>query len=67
MQVDGRKNWKVSLPVGMVRAWSAPMARSIDVTVFDTASGNETTNRTDLPIGLLGHAAELASLTIGVP
>jgi hypothetical protein len=61
--VEGRQTWKVRLPVETVRSWSAPRARTIEVTVL--GSGDETTKRADLPIGLLGHVTELASLTIG--
>jgi hypothetical protein len=63
--VEGRQTWKVRLPVDTVRAWSAPMARTIDVTVRDPGAPAETTKRADLPIGLLGHVTELASLVIG--
>ncbi|GLK44560.1 MULTISPECIES: hypothetical protein [Novosphingobium] len=56
--VEGGKAWKAVLPLQTVRIWSAPMARTIAVTVVqEGASG---TQQAELPIGLLGHVTELA-------
>ncbi|WP_245892192.1 hypothetical protein [Novosphingobium guangzhouense] len=62
--VEGRKAWKVVLPLPTVRAWSAPIARTIAVTVQDRDGGLADTLQADLPIGLLGHITELASLVV---
>jgi len=60
--VEGRRNWRARLPLESVREWSAPFARSITV-----ASGDEQAEQADLPIGLLGHVTDLASLVISAP
>jgi hypothetical protein len=60
--VEGARRWHASLPVETVRAWSAPYARTITVSVADAATPTEA----DLPIGLLGHAENLAMLVISV-
>ena len=59
--VQGRHRWRVALPLGTVRNWLPPFARSIAVQV-DGASGAETKAR--LPIGLLGHDVDLAFLDV---
>lgn len=61
--VDGGRAWKVVLPLRTVRAWSAPMARTVAVSVMQ--DGASSTQEAELPIGLLGHVTELASLVIG--
>ena len=43
-----------------LRVWSEPYARTIAVSVADTIS------EADLPIGLLGHTATLAMITISL-
>ncbi len=63
--VEGQEAWKVRLPVDTVRDWSAPMARTIDITVVDAGSRNVTKTTAALPIGLLGHVTELAYLMVG--
>lgn len=62
--VDGKRRWRVSLPLETVRDWSAPFARTIEVTVLEADTGREAFQRANLPIGLLGHATELASLVV---
>lgn len=62
--VEGARTWKAVLPLETVRAWSAPMARSIDVAVIDADNAQGRAQRTDLPIGLLGHVTELATLVV---
>ncbi|WP_404482118.1 hypothetical protein [Novosphingobium sp. BL-52-GroH] len=64
VSVEGRRAWKVSLPVETVREWSAPRARTIDVTLCRPGADDETA-RADLPIGLLGHVTNLAALVVG--
>ena len=58
--VEGQNRWRVRVPVDAVRAWSAPYARTITVSVSESAA------EADLPIGLLGHVTDLAFLTIRV-
>jgi hypothetical protein len=64
--VEGKNDWRVRLPVETVREWSIPLARVISVGLIDADTGLETTIDADLPIGLLGHAENLASLVISV-
>jgi len=52
------------LPVAMVQQWSAPFARSLQVSVVDPAGGVERDDAVRLPVGLLGHNLELASLVV---
>lgn len=56
--VQGTRRWRVSLPVETLREWSAPFARTIAVAVADIET------HAVLPIGLLGHAENLAFLTV---
>lgn len=58
--VEGARKWRARVPVETVRQWSAPYARAITVSV----AGAEKQAR--LPIGLLGHAQELAMLVVRV-
>lgn len=55
---QGARQWRVRVPVETVRAWSAPFARSVTVSVADVES------QAVLPIGLLGHIDDLAFLTV---
>jgi hypothetical protein len=61
--VEGGRRFSVAVPLDRVRAWSAPYARTIAVTTLDR-SGEATTRDVRLPIGLLGHVTELASLEV---
>ena len=58
VSVEGRNKWRVRLPVSTVRAWSAPSARTMMVSVGDMLE------KVDLPIGLLGHSNDLAMLVV---
>lgn len=58
--VEGQNRWRVRVPVDAVREWSPPYARTITVSVHDSST------EADLPIGLLGHVTDLATLTIRV-
>lgn len=60
VKVEGGRKWRVHVPVEMVRAWSAPYARTIAVSVEGV------TQDTLLPIGLLGHSDNLAMLIVRV-
>jgi hypothetical protein len=64
--VEGKHNWRVRLPLETVREWSAPFARTVDVALLDPKISRETATQADLPIGLLGHATNLASLVVSV-
>jgi hypothetical protein len=66
VQVEGKKDWHVRVPVETVREWSVPLARTIDVSYVDADTSVGTTVEADLPIGLLGHAENLASLVISL-
>ena len=64
--VEGEHSWRVRLPVEVVRQWSTPYARTIEVSLHDPETQRETIASVDLPIGLLGGVTELASLVISV-
>src|ERR1700741_753764 len=61
---DGARRWRVRVPVDTVRAWSAPFARTITVSVVDAETRNDATAEVDLPIGLLGQVEQLAMLVV---
>lgn len=60
--VEGENRWRVRLPVATVRLWSAPNARTIEVSLGDGEAGTSV----DLPIGLLGTVTNLAALEVRV-
>jgi hypothetical protein len=62
--VEGEHRWRVRLPVEVVRQWSAPHARTIEVSLRSPEMQGETVTSVDLPIGLLGGTTDLASLVI---
>lgn len=62
--VEGGRNWRVRVPVETIRGWSAPLARSIIVTVGAGAERRDFDAR--LPIGLLGQPQDLAFLEISL-
>lgn len=64
--VRGSHAWRAMLPLDDVRAWSTPFARTITVRV-DEPGGSVSEGLARLPIGLLGHVTELASLEITAP
>jgi hypothetical protein len=64
--VEGKRDWRIRLPVETVREWSVPLARTITVTSVDAVTLTETSADVDLPIGLLGHAENLAALVISI-
>jgi len=61
---EGKRSWRVRLPIATVRDWSAPFARTLHVVVTDPTGGAERSEAVRLPIGLLGQAVELASLVV---
>ncbi|KPL68437.1 hypothetical protein SZ64_10110 [Erythrobacter sp. SG61-1L] len=64
VSVEGERGWRVRVPVDTVRAWSAPNARTIEVTLLDPGTLQETSASVDLPIGLLGNLTDLAVLEV---
>ena len=64
VSADGTRKWRVRVPVASVRAWSAPFARTITVSVVDAETRTDATTEVDLPIGLLGQAENLVSLVV---
>lgn len=65
--VEGGRSWRLRLPLKTVREWSVPLARSVDVVLHDPRTGAGSTIAADLPIGLLGHATDLAVLEVRSP
>jgi len=61
---EGRRSWKIDLPIEMVREWSAPHARTMEVSLHDPATQRATKAEVDLPIGLLGGVTDLAMLLV---
>jgi len=47
-----------------VQDWSAPFARTLRVSITDPKQGTERSEAVRLPVGLLGHNVELASLVV---
>jgi hypothetical protein len=64
ISVQGARKWRASLPVDTVREWSEPYARTITVSVVDDETRESASAGADLPIGLLGHAEDLAMLIV---
>lgn len=64
--VTGQHRWRVRVPVATVREWSAPHARTIEVSLRQPGTQQETFASADLPIGLLGHVTTLASLEVSI-
>jgi len=63
---EGRRKWEVDLPIRTVRDWSAPHARTIEVSLHDPETQRAASTSVDLPIGLLGGVNDLASLVVSV-
>lgn len=61
---QGVRKWKVRLPVETLREWSAPLARTMTISVGN--GGNQSDFETRLPIGLLGQKEDLAFLIVSV-
>ena len=64
VEAEGGRSWQVRLPVATVQDWSAPFARTLRVSVADPALSTERAEAVRLPVGLLGHNLELASLVV---
>ncbi|NIJ06675.1 hypothetical protein FHS31_000257 [Sphingomonas vulcanisoli] len=59
--VQGAHSWRVAVPLETVQVWSAPFARTISVQIGGAEGGE---GKARLPIGLLGHIADLAFLDV---
>ena len=57
--VAGQRNWSARLPLDTLRQWAPPFARTIEVAVEGAPDATVA-----LPIGLLGHTTDLASLEV---
>lgn len=64
VSAEGSNGWRVRLPVETVRQWSAPFARTIEVSLRNPETDRETVASADLPIGLLGDVTQLALLEV---
>ena len=64
VHAEGRRRWKVDLPVDTVRDWSRPHARTIEVGLHDPDRQDAILTSIALPVGLLGGTTDLASLVI---
>jgi hypothetical protein len=67
VEASGGRSWRVRLPVATVRDWSAPFARTLSISVVDPTGAVERAEAVRLPVGLLGHDLELASLVVHAP
>jgi hypothetical protein len=64
VEVEGGRSWQVRLPVATIQDWSAPFARTLQVSVAYPVGSAERSDAVRLPVGLLGHNLELASLVV---
>jgi hypothetical protein len=64
VNTQGSRKWRARVPVESLREWSAPWARTIIVSIIDRGIQRDSEAR--LPIGLLGHAENLAFLVVSV-
>ena len=62
--VRGGRAWQARLPLNAVRALAAPYARSVAVSVVQPDGITESNSEASLPIGLLGHVPNLATLIV---
>jgi hypothetical protein len=61
---SGGRGWKIRVPVAAVRGLASPFARTLDVAMVDAAGQVERRETVRLPVGLMGHTTELASLVV---
>lgn len=64
VSVEGERGWRVRVPVETVREWSAPFARTIEVSLRNPETQAEAVASVALPIGMLGGTTDLATLVI---
>jgi len=64
VQVEGRRSWQVRVPVATIQDWSAPFARTLRISTVETVGSAEQRDLIRLPVGLLAHNVELASLVV---
>jgi hypothetical protein len=61
---SGGRGWKICVPVAAVRGFASPFARTLDVAMVDAAGQVERRETVRLPVGLMGHTTEIASLVV---
>lgn len=61
---EGQRRWEIDLPIETVRDWSAPYARTVEVSSYNPETLRRASATVDLPIGLLGGVTSLASLVV---
>lgn len=64
VSVQGEHSWRVQLPLETVREWSAPFARTIEISVQGRQAESDASISAALPIGLLGGTTDLETLEI---
>lgn len=64
VEVKGHRSWEVRLPMATIEDWSAPFARTLEITVLEPDGSPGPSETVRLPAGLLGHNLELASLVV---
>ena len=64
--VEGKRRWQVQLPVEVVRQWSEPDARTIEVSLHGLGSQLGASDSVDLPVGMLSRMTDLSALVITV-
>lgn len=65
--VEGKRNWQVRLPLSAVRQLAYPNAQSIEVSLVNPLTMQETSADASLPIGLLGDISQLAFVEVRAP
>lgn len=60
----GARKWRVDLPLDTVRRLAPLHARTVEVTLRDPDTGDETSASVRLPIGLLGGTTRLTALEV---
>ncbi|WP_419827209.1 hypothetical protein [Sphingomonas sp.] len=61
---SGEGAWQVTLPLATVRDWSTPFARTLQIAIEEPTGARVEDEAVRLPVGLLAHRIELASLTV---
>jgi len=60
----GARKWRVDLPLDTLRRLAPLHARTVEVTLHDPDTGDETSASVRLPIGLLGGTTRLTALEV---
>lgn len=64
--VDGGKSWEHRMPLPVLRQWTEPHARTIDVSLHSQAVPSDHVAEVELPIGLLGNTTMLEAIQVSV-